>query len=113
MPYRISAVRFNFEADGSDSQHLTAVLALLSWMLKCSIALVPVALPSEPCRWLLSLPFPALMAMLRMMDACMDWSFLRVLAVQVCTVGCFVVGLSANIIATVNAPERLQCSSDQ
>ena len=85
--------------------YLTTVLVALGWLLCCTAALVPMALPSEPCRRLLSVIFPALMPTLRMMDACTDLSFLRVLAVQVCTFDWSVVGLCADVLLTGNAPE--------
>ena len=63
--------------------HFTAVCALLSWLMNLVVALVPFALSPEPCRRLVSVVFPALMSTVRTMDACTDFTFLRVLAVQV------------------------------
>lgn len=84
--------------------HLTAVLTVLTWLLNCFAAFVPMALPSEPCRQLLSVLFSALMSTIRSIDAATDLSFLRVLAVQVRTLGCIVVGLCAHVPLTGNAP---------
>lgn len=63
--------------------HFTAVLALLVWTINCIIPLVPLVLPSEPCRRLVSVVFPSLMSTVRAVDGCTDLSFLRVLGQQV------------------------------
>ena len=45
--------------------------------------IVPMALPSEPCRGVMNVPLSALMQALRSIDTLTDLAFVRVLAVQV------------------------------
>ena len=64
--------------------HFTVVYVVSAWTILGISLIVPMTIPSEPCRGVLHVPFTALMHALRSIDALTDLAFLRVLAVQVC-----------------------------